>query len=165
MLIFRHGLAEDHGPDGDDASRRLTAEGGTQTTSAARGLRGHIADIPEVILTSPRVRAVQTAQILGKILKRTPQELDVLGDSSVPRILLALGERAESSIMIVGHEPTFSHLAAYLCTHGGFANFIELKKAGCICLDVAMDSPGILGAAQLIWLATPKMLRAMAGED
>src|SRR5689334_20895370 len=102
LVLFRHGIAEDHSSDGDDDTRRLTSDGIEKTTQAAKGLAALI-DRPDVILTSPKVRAAQTAQILAKALGRQPQELDVLAGSSVPKIIGAVSDRTESTVVLVGH--------------------------------------------------------------
>lgn len=162
LVIFRHGQAEELGPEGDDASRRLTPEGLEKTAQAAAGL-ALILDRPDVILTSPKVRAAQTASILGKAFHREPVDLDALAQSSVPRLVQAIGRREENAVMIVGHEPTLGELAAHLLTSGIVHSFIELKKAGCIVLDVPLREVGVLGPARLLMHATPRMLRAVAG--
>ncbi|MCX5661856.1 MAG: histidine phosphatase family protein [Planctomycetota bacterium] len=164
LVIFRHGAAEDVGPDGDDASRRLTPEGQEKTLAAAQGLAA-IIDRPSVILASPKMRAMQTAKILGQVFKREPVEMALLAEGSPPRLAQAIGRREEPSIMVVGHEPTLSELAANLLTCGIAHSFIELKKAGCIVLEVPVREPGVLGPARLMMLATSKMLRAIAGAD
>lgn len=164
LIIFRHGLAEDVGPDGKDASRRLTAEGQEKTLAAARGL-AEIIDRPSVILASPKVRAMQTAKILGKVFDRTPVEMALLAEGPAARVAPVLAKREEPSVMIVGHEPTLSELASSLLTSGIAHGFIELKKAGCIVLDAPVRDVGVFGPARLMMLATSKMLRAVAGSD
>ena len=76
LLIFRHGIAEEEAADGRDESRRLTKEGIAQMKVVARGLV-KVVRRPDVILTSPLVRAVQTAEPLGKVFEREPQVLPV----------------------------------------------------------------------------------------
>jgi len=69
LYIFRHGIAEDVGPDGTDDSRRLTREGVDKTRKAAAGI-ARLGAKPDVILTSPKVRAAQTADLAAEVLAR-----------------------------------------------------------------------------------------------
>lgn len=163
LLILRHGIAEDRGPDGGDDSRRLTDEGVKKTREAARGL-AKFTDAPGAILASPKVRAAQTAEILAQTFGVTVETLPALGGASPQSIAEALSRREESVLMIVGHEPTLGDLVGRLCTQGKFDGFVEMKKAGCACMDVDWSrSPrGATDRAKLLWLATPGMLRAIA---
>jgi phosphohistidine phosphatase len=160
LILFRHGIAEDMSTDGTDAERRLTEEGLKKTRQAAEGL-ARFADKPDVILTSPLVRAVQTAQIAGEVFGRTPQTMDLLADCLPEEILAELLERPEGVVMIVGHEPTFSMIVERLCTEGELDDFVQVKKAGAASVDVSEIVAGA-GRGRLLWLATPKMLRALA---
>ena len=160
LLVFRHGIAEEHAADGTDASRVLTAEGVERTRAAARGL-ARIADPLDVILTSPRMRAVQTANEAGAAFGCAVEVLDALSDGPPDETLRALAARREQAVMIVGHEPMLSELVEQVCTGGRRLGFVDMRKAGCACLDVARESNGDVTAATLLWLATPKMLRAL----
>ena len=159
LLLFRHGIAEADGPDGTDESRRLTEEGVDKTAQAARGL-AKVIDPPEAILTSPLVRAVETARIVAAVFDLEPDTLDALGHGSPVDIVEQIATRSEQSLMLVGHEPSLSCTAELLCT-GSSDRFLQLKKAGCICLDVEFSRDLSEVAAALKWLATPKMLRAL----
>ena len=159
LLIFRHGIAENHGPTNADASRRLTADGIKRTKEAALGL-SRIVERPGAIVTSPKVRAMQTANILGKQFKLKPRVVDSLSMGPAAEVLRALGRWKEKSILVVGHEPTLSRMVEQLCTGGASGGFIVLKKSGCACLEVERRSDGSAESWQLVWLTTPKMLRA-----
>lgn len=163
LILFRHGIAEDRAADGTDASRALTAEGVEKTRAAAAGL-ARLIERPDAILTSPKVRAMQTAQIVGEALGRPPEVLHALAGESVERVHQALARRREALLIAVGHEPTLSRLIERLCTGGEAAGFIELKKAGAACLDAPLSDQGTVGSARLLWLATPRMLRSLAAE-
>lgn len=160
LLVVRHGIAEAAGPDGTDASRRLTQEGVEKTRSAARGL-AFVGPRPMTILTSPRVRAMQTAEILGQVFDLPPQTLRSLGDASPARILTDLARHRKDVVCIVGHEPVLSRLVELACGAQTPGGFIEMKKAGCACLDLVYDEQGPAHPGQLLWLATPRMLRRM----
>ncbi|MCC7205555.1 MAG: phosphohistidine phosphatase SixA [Phycisphaeraceae bacterium] len=161
ILIMRHGIAENHSADGRDESRQLTDEGIEKTTLAAKGLCKLI-DHLDVILTSPRVRAAQTAGIVGKAFGLEPQVMASLGDGPAAKILRDLRKRREESICVVGHDPSLSRLVEMLCTPEGGEGFVGLKNAGCALIEADFSSNGI-GPGQMYWLATPKMLRAVGG--
>jgi phosphohistidine phosphatase len=160
LLVFRHGIAEQHAADGTDASRALTAEGVERTRAAARGL-ARIADPLDVILTSPRVRAVQTATEAAAAFRCTVEVLEALSGGPPSDTLRALAARGEQSVMIVGHEPTLSELVEQVCTGGSRLGFVDMRKAGCACLEVGFQPGGDVTAATLLWLATPRILRAL----
>lgn len=158
LLVFRHGIAEDHAADGTDAARALTGHGVERTRAAARGL-ARISDPPDVILSSPKLRAVQTAREAAAAFAREVEIMDELADGPPDAALAALRARSEGSAMIVGHEPMLSELVEQVCTGGRRAGFVDMRKAGCACLDVSFDPAGATSAT-LLWLATPKLLRA-----
>jgi phosphohistidine phosphatase len=161
LLVFRHGIAEDTAADGTDASRVLTAEGVTRARSAARAL-ARLCDPPDVILTSPKARARQTADAAADAFGSPVEMLDELADGPPQPALRALARRSEETVMIVGHEPMLSELVEQVCTGGRSRGFVDLRKAGCACLDVALAPEGEATEATLLWLATAKMLRAAA---
>jgi phosphohistidine phosphatase len=161
LLVFRHGIAEDTAADGTDAARVLTAEGVTRTRKAARAL-ARLSDPPDVILTSPKARARQTADAAADAFGSPIEVLDELADGPPEPVLRALAARSEQTVMIVGHEPMLSALVERLCTGGRSRGFVDLRKAGCACLDVLLGADGEAREAILLWLATAKMLRAAA---
>ena len=109
LLVFRHGIAEDHAADGTDASRALTGQGVERTRAAARGLAA-FTDPPDVILSSPKTRALQTAREAGAAFGRDVEVLAALADGPPAETLRALAARTEEAVMIVGHEPMLSEL-------------------------------------------------------
>jgi phosphohistidine phosphatase len=161
LLVFRHGIAEDTAADGTDASRVLTPQGVERARRAARAL-ARLSDPPDVILTSPKVRARQTADAAAEAFERPVEVLDELADGPPGPALRVLAGRPEETVMIVGHQPMLSELVEQACTGGRSRGFVDLRKAGCACLDVTFDSSGDATTATLLWLATSKMLRAAA---
>lgn len=158
LLVFRHGIAEDHSADGTDAARALTDHGVERTRAAAHGV-AKMVDAPDVILSSPKLRALQTAREAAAAFGRAVEVMDALADGPPDPVLAALALRTEDSAMIVGHEPMLSELVEQVCTGGRRAGFIDMRKAGCAFLDVSFDAAGA-ATGTLLWLATPKMLRA-----
>jgi phosphohistidine phosphatase len=154
LYFLRHGIAADVGPDGSgDAGRPLTAEGIAKLKEEARGLR-RLGVRPDIILTSPLVRARQTAEIVRHALGLDSRVVDALAPGcDITRLRDLLGEyRSAESIMVVGHEPDFSDLIGALT--GG--SRVQLKKGGLARIDLeSVDE----GAGALIWLLPPLALR------
>ena len=166
LYVLRHGIAEDEGPKGDDRSRRLTPRGRARMRAAADGMRA-LGLRFDVILTSPLVRAVETAAIVAEAYdgKPEPQQLPALaGGASPAGVVRALRPFARHEhVAIVGHEPGLSGLASLLLTGSTTAATIELKKGGMIAIETGqlLRGSGSGGSAALLWLATPRQLRRM----
>lgn len=160
LYLVRHGLAEERGDAWpDDTKRPLTSEGMSRMRKAARGLAALNVGI-DVVLTSPLVRARQTAEILAAAMDPRPPLVTI--DSLAPEgnystLLTDLEKHAKKTrIALVGHEPAIGELAARLI---GSRHSIEFKK-GAICrIDVDGVPPG--GPGDLRWLLTPKILRSL----
>jgi phosphohistidine phosphatase len=163
LLLLRHGIAEDRAAGQDDASRPLTAEGVKKTRQAAAGL-AEVIEPPDLILTSPKLRARQTADLVANALDMRAQSLDALGTQAPERIVRKLQSYRQDTLLIVGHEPTFSRIVALLCTGNADAEILELKKAGCACVefDPESDPAADFPHARLLWLLTPAILRALS---
>jgi len=166
LLMVRHGIAEEVGPDGDDAARPLSTLGIERTMLAAQGL-ARIAPRPQVIFTSPMLRAMQTAALMAEVFDLTPQPLDLLARDDVAAVLRFVRRRPEDVLMLVGHEPSLSDLVERVLVRGRPGGFITLKKAGCACVEASLRRDEPASQARLHWLATPNMLRGLArmGEE
>jgi phosphohistidine phosphatase len=161
LYLVRHAIAAERGAKWpDDGKRPLTHKGAARMRLTVRGLRRLGAEI-DLILTSPLVRARQTADIVAEGIGSAPEviEVDALTpDQSPPAVGAALAPYASvSRIALVGHEPGLGELAAWLV---GAREPIEFKKGAVCRIDVPALPPGRNG--RLIWLALPKMLRSMA---
>lgn len=158
LYVIRHGIAIDREDPNcpPDPERSLTAEGIRKTKAAARGLR-KLGVKPEVILSSPYVRAIQTAGIVAKSLKypidkiRRTQALEP--DSPPAALFRSLARLKVNSAVCCGHAPNVDELIAHVLKTG--SDIWNLKKAGVACLEIDSFSP-VHG--ELLWLATPKML-------
>ena len=139
LLLLRHGKAEDSSLGGD-FSRELEEKGHEQARHAARVLAA--ADLlPELVLSSPVVRAKQTAETFTAAAGMPgPVFVDWLACGMPPET--ALAELAAfpdfKRIMIVGHEPDFSRLISHCL--GGSAQ-TEIRKGSVTCLDLRPPSP------------------------
>lgn len=115
----------------------------------------------DLVLTSPLVRARHTAEILMAGLSPTPalEVLDTLAPGHTPADVAGVLESHASrrAVALVGHEPDLGVLGGWLI---GSHEPLVFKKGGIARIDVPAFPPGRDG--QLVWLATPKMLRALA---
>ena len=118
IWLLRHGDAEPHG--GDDASRRLTDKGKKQAEDAGKAIAALGIEI-EACLTSPKVRALQTAKIACEPLGMEPEVTEELRGGLIDVRELASGR----DVMLVGHEPDLSNAVAELT--GGK---VKIKKGG-----------------------------------
>jgi phosphohistidine phosphatase len=160
IYLVRHAIAADRG-DGwpDDSKRPLTAKGISRMREVARGLRALGVRV-DVVVTSPLVRAKQTAEVLVDALK--PSQPLALAAGLAPGIAPPQAAEGLDSfrkarrLALVGHEPGLGELAAWLI---GASAPLPFKKGGVCRIDVPILPPTRTG--QLVWMATPKMLRAL----
>lgn len=163
LVIMRHGIAvEAAAHDGPDATRPLTPAGVRKTERGARGL-AVLGAAPGRIVSSPLVRAVQTAEIVAKILQ--PGSLEraaALQPEADPRLVLdelAALAGTDDEVLLVGHLPHLDRLIAH-AVHRRIPPFTSLGKAGAACLELDPARPG---TAVLRWLLEPRALRKLAG--
>jgi phosphohistidine phosphatase len=160
VYLVRHAIAAERGERWpDDTKRPLTSDGIARMRKVVKGLR-ELDVVASTIYTSPLVRAVQTAEIVAGGLKPEPEMkvLPALAPGGQPaKVAEALGShKAPSGIVLVGHEPDLGELAAWLI---GAKTPLPFKKGGACRIDLA--APATARTGQLVWLATPKMLRAV----
>jgi phosphohistidine phosphatase len=165
LYLVRHAIAFDADPVQwpDDSLRPLTPEGEKRFRRAASGL-GQLGASVEVVLSSRWVRAWRTAELLEKEAKwPAPMACEALESGRAPaEVLQALQPFATAkSVALVGHEPTLHELASYLLTADTGHAQLEFRKGALARLDV--DETMRPGAARLVWLLQPGVLRAIAG--
>ncbi len=124
IYLLRHGVAERK--NDEDAKRRLTAEGRRQSEAAGRALAALGAPV-EACLTSPKLRASETAELACEALGIEAEVVGPLAGGAFDALELAAG-RGEA--MLVGHEPDFSNEIARLT--GAKA---KLRKGGLAIVD------------------------------
>lgn len=161
IYILRHAIAEDAADGQSDADRQLTPAGEAKLRRVlARAREGGLK--PDVILTSPYVRAVQTAEIAKSELgvDNEPVQSKTLVPFSNPfDIWDEVREYASvKQILLAGHNPVLSSLVCFLIGAAGHA--IDLKKSALARVDVQSRSPQPRGT--LVWLLTP---RSAGGAD
>jgi phosphohistidine phosphatase len=167
LLVLRHGIAEERGPDRDDATRALTARGRERTAAVARRAL-ELGLTADRLVSSPLTRAWQTAAIAAEAgLAPAPEASERLRPGGDPLPLLQEWLRspprrpdALRRLLIVGHEPDLGLLAARLI--GAPAGAIALRKGGLAVLRFAGEAAGgdipPVGGAQLQLLLTPRVL-------
>jgi phosphohistidine phosphatase len=159
VLIIRHAIAVPRGTPGvADDERPLTPKGRKRFRQAARGL-ARIARRPDVILTSPLPRALQTAKIAAKAWGRIKPTIEpALADSNINKILAAIEARPrDAAVALVGHEPALSALLARLLGSPA-SERLTFRKGGAALVDL----PGAPAAGgQLVWYLRPRILRAL----
>lgn len=150
LYFLRHAEAEDARSGLADGDRRLTPEGSEATKREAEGLRKLGLKL-DLVLTSPLVRARQTAEIVAKALGLpTPTAASQLASGcELADLRSLLSEHADCKrVMLVGHEPDFSRMVSQLV---GSAS-LKLKKGGIARVNAdSIES----GRGELEWLLTP----------
>ena len=160
LLLVRHAIALPSGtPDIADDERPLTKRGRKRFRKAARGL-ARIMPVPDLLLTSPLPRALETAEIAADAWGGvTPTTEPLLAGGQTADLIAALVARNDNGVVaLVGHEPGISELLAHLV--GGSAERVPFKKGGAAL--VAMDDAAS-GRGELVWFLPPRLLRKLAG--
>jgi phosphohistidine phosphatase len=142
IWLLRHGEAEDGGGK-PDAERKLTEKGERQSRDAGKALKAVGVEL-DVCLTSPKVRARQTAELACDALGAPIEEDDRLAGGDFDPLEVAAGR---GEVMLVGHEPDFSSAVALVT-----GSRVKFKKGGVAAIDDHL----------LHVLVRPKDLRAIA---
>jgi len=155
LYFLRHGQAGDREDwAGDDFYRPLTTDGVKRMEREAETIEELDLEL-EIIITSPLVRAKQTAEIVAKKLKmkdRIVEDHDLGLDFTFERLRdILAGHRDKKAIMLVGHEPSMSRTIGQLV--GGAR--IDFKKGALACVDLNDASAP---AGELAWLIPPRVL-------
>jgi len=160
LYLIRHGLAAERGEEyPDDSKRPLTSEGIARLRKEAKALDALDVNFDQ-ILSSPLVRAKQTAEVFAESMKSKPSiaMADALTPAGSPAaVIQELGKHMRKArIALVGHEPNMGELAAFLI---GAKVPLPFKKGAVCRIDFAVFPPKGKGA--LCWFVTPRMLRKM----
>lgn len=165
LFILRHGLAAELGEHGitRDSDRPLTAEGKAKLSKIAAAMQALELSF-DLILSSPYVRARETADIVADILhcRKKLEFTDALVPPGNARKLVDLIDHSDKScknVLLVGHEPFLSELISLLVS-GGPGVSIQMKKGGLAKVSTDSLHPG--HCATLEWLLTPRQMQLMA---
>ena len=158
LYLVRHGIAVDRNDPKSppEAERPLTTKGIQKARAAALGLKEFGAK-PEIFISSPYVRAVQTVEIFAEAFGLAPDKIrlsDALKPAANPAEIVKEVQRLRAKeIACFGHAPHVDLVVAHLSA--AHAPYTELKKAGIACFEHS----GAHSRWTLRWLATPKLLR------
>jgi len=160
LYIVRHGIAIDREDPKSpaDPERFLTEEGIDKTKEVAKGV-ARLGISPDLLISSPYVRAMQTAEIFAAALDYPKQKIrhaDALLPGSEATLFYKelAKDKQSSTVFCFGHAPQLDDLIA--AGLGSKRHVSALKKAGIALLELKRVSPP---DGQLVWLATPKLLR------
>lgn len=160
ICLVRHAIAVDRGTPGfeNDDLRPLTARGQERMALAAIGLRQLFS--PQVVITSPLLRARETADILLSVYGLTKARIcEALASGNNEQLLADLIDVEANAVMLVGHEPHMSATFSGLLTgdeHRLAATFKKGAAALLSCEDVPRP-----GHCTLEWLIQPGALRGV----
>jgi phosphohistidine phosphatase len=163
VYLVRHAIAAERGPSyPDDRLRPLTPDGVARFRQSVGGLRAMEVEI-DVILTSPLVRAHETAELLAAGLPGKPpiETLEALAPGGRPAAVVeAIGRHArrrQRRVALVGHEPDLGDLGARLL---GARGTLEFRKGAVALIELQGSTPA--GPGTLRWLLPPRVLRKLA---
>ncbi|SRR5579875_47797 len=163
VYVVRHAQAEKLGSGATDEARKLTPRGRIKMREAALGMAALGLKF-DVILTSPLVRAVETAKLIAEAYGDdvSPQVVEALA-TGVPatQALTALAPHARNeSVAVVGHEPQLGELVSLLLTGSSDRLRLRLKKGACVAIELPRRIEP--GSGQLCWMLTQRHLRRLA---
>lgn len=161
IYLVRHALAAERGADYPDDSRRpLTPKGIERFREGVAGLVAAGVEIDE-ILTSPYVRARQTAELLAEGFERRPKITNMHAlavEGSPVEVIDTLARHAKRKrLALVGHEPAIGLLAARLT---GQRRAIAFRKGAVACVEV--DALPLARPGTLLWFLPLRLLRKLA---
>lgn len=164
VLVVRHGVALDRVEAASqgvtDAERPLTADGQRRLKGVARGLSKRVPEV-DVLLSSPLLRARQTAEILRERYRGLGciESEALLPDAEPQALAQVLNEHGSARVVaVVGHEP---HLSGWVgwSLMGEQRSIVELRKGGA-CL-LRFEGGLSAGGGRLHWLMTPALARRL----
>ena len=156
LYLLRHGIAEDKSVKGTDAARELTGKGKTELRRVVK-VASKAGVKPSLILTSPLVRARQTAEIAqdGLGVKEDLLETTTLVPEGPPHMVWAelSDHRKQPSLMLVSHNPLMEQLLAFLL--GTPTLRFDFAKGAVVALEIENFRGEPDGVLQ--WILTPDL--------
>jgi len=150
LYFLRHGEADWPGWTKPDDERPLTDFGKKEVRQVAKFL-GRLKVKPDLIVSSPLPRALQTAEVAAQELKTKVRQDEALEPGfGISGLSTVLKRHPSKVLMLVGHEPDFSSVISALT--GGF---IKMAKAGIALVDLDPETE----KGRLLWLFPPKFAR------
>jgi phosphohistidine phosphatase len=160
--MVRHATAQDRGEGLPDFERSLVKKGEKEAKAIARHL-AQIYAIPDLMISSFANRAIETAHLFAKAFGYPPRKIllrdTFYGNTAAEALAGEIGKQPDKyhSLMLFGHDPAFSQLAAYLIK--GFRETIP--KAGVVAADFAIDRWADMksGSGKLLEFTFPARLK------
>jgi phosphohistidine phosphatase len=150
LYFLRHGEADWPGWTRPDDERPLTDFGKKEVRQVAKFLN-RLKVKPDLIVSSPLPRALQTAEIAAEQLRTKLRKDEALEPGFGMKELKTVLERHRSKVlMLVGHEPDFSSVISALTGAS-----VKLSKAGVALVDIDPETE----QGRLLWLFPPKFAR------
>ncbi len=157
IYFIRHGEAEDKQRGANDKDRALTSFGAATILNTSKDLKGQIGSI-DLIISSPLLRAIQTADILGNLFNCRDKTVcsESLLIEAPPSVLLdeIKKHKDKKNIFLVGHQPNLGVFVSFLT--GTKEEDMSIKKGSCglVVLDKFKA-----GAGSLKWIKEPPKLK------
>jgi len=156
LYLFRHGIAEDGRAGSTDSERQLTDEGRKKTAEVAKLARKSGVE-PSLIMSSPYIRARQTARIAAEEMGYQGQivAIESLAPHGSPEAVWKdIRDYSDlESVLLAGHEPLMSRLVAYFLNAPSLR--VEMKKAAMVRID--LESARANPHGLLRWMIIPKL--------
>jgi phosphohistidine phosphatase len=152
LFLIRHARAVDHAAS--DGERPLEAEGRRDARAVGQAMLKAAVEV-DLIVTSPFVRAVETATLVAVELgyqRGLVVDASLTPDGSTSAILAFCAGLESERVALVGHEPSMGQLLSDLVGRPG----MSMVKAGVACLS--LDGGLRRGAARLRWTMSPRHL-------
>jgi phosphohistidine phosphatase len=173
LMLLRHAKTENDAPSGQDQDRRLDDRGRLDAAAIGGWIGRHPPLVPDAVMVSPAVRALQTWEIVRDAIKKpgTPPRVEFPGElyGADPAQLLQMIRMAQATdprvLMVVGHNPGMHELALALTGSGdaGAKKAIEdnLPTTGLAILDFAIDDWNEVAFRRgaLVHFTSPKRLK------
>ncbi len=159
LILFRHGKS-DWNTDFSRDHERPVAERGIKAARAMGKFLTAADAVPESVVSSSAVRAYTTLEfaMAAGAWTCTTRVTDDLYDATIPQVIRVIHQEPNQhqSLMLVGHEPTWSELTAYLLGGGT----VQVTTAALVCLEFEVAAwPQVdKGRGTLLWLIPPKLL-------
>ncbi|TDX13194.1 SixA phosphatase family protein [Petrotoga sibirica] len=158
LILVRHAKAEKRSAEIDDFERKLTKVGRNDSKEVAEYVAKLLNKV-ELMITSPALRAKETAEIFEKSFKSKPEilEEELLYEGEVEEIIEKISNitKGYNNVMIFGHNPTFDELAKKLT-----GDDLHLRKAGVICIVGESFDDILSGKGKLKWMVDPKSINS-----
>lgn len=168
LYIVRHAIAEEREEfarkNQEDSLRPLTIKGKKRMQKVINKFKNELKEL-DLIVTSPFVRAKQTAQLIADIVGKPKivESAELVPHAPAQAFVRWLKSEGKSKkrVLIVGHEPHLSTLASYILSGKEGESFIELKKSSISLIETGNFEEMTPSKASLLWLISPKLVEKL----